>query len=177
MQGQPMGQPMGQPIQPTGQPMMQNTTGTVGVVNRGGPVNGALDNQGQPLAAGHNVFSSGIFSCFDDFGLCCTALVCPCLSYQDIIYHAQPRLGDTCSKMCQWSCAALCCGLCCVVEAWTRSEFRTAYKIASDPVLVRYASANPEAEDFLCIWCCNCCALSQMMRHIKKYPLNPRMRH
>ena len=161
---------MGQPIQPTGQPMMQNTTGTVGVVNRGGPVNGALDNQGQPLAAGHNVFSSGIFSCFDDFGLCCTALVCPCLSYQDIIYHAQPRLGDTCSKMCQWSCACFLpsfCGVvcCCVVEAGTRSEFRRAYNMAPNV-----------AEDFLCAWCCQCCALSQMMRHIKKYPLNPGMR-
>lgn len=156
-----------------------------------------MDNQAQPLPAqalGH--FSSGfITGCCDDPGTLLYAWCCPCFSYSDLVAKAEPRfsprlhnpltfpspkysaltsachrLGNVGDKVCSWwlmALAGMCCGCgpcCCYTEAMTRRDFRSTYQIHRSTM----------CWDYLVHWCCAPCALSQLHRHIDRFPLNPR---
>jgi len=99
-------------------------------------------------------YSSGLLSCCDDIGVCCTGICCPCYLAAKTIGEERPGVG--CSTI--W-CIVGCLGLT-PVSAWVaRSRVQEAYNIHED--------TGKRCLGFLCC-CCGAVQLCQDSREVKK---------
>ena len=105
---------------------------------------------------GSGVWSSGLFSCFSDFRICCSVLCCPPCSFGYTSVAIDEGKGH---------CFVPCCisifldsflGLGCVYRSTRRTALRAKYNL---PVVC--------VSDCLAHCLCGPCALSQEMRHLK----------
>ena len=116
--------------------------------------------QQQP-GQGRGAFSDGLCDCGNDPSSACKTWCCPCLSVSHIT-NVAPELG-TFNDWLMWCCLCTFIGSgrigCCIAELAYRQRARQLYGI-------------PEGEcpDICAVCCCQCCALSQLHRHVDRYP-------
>ena len=115
---------------------------------------------------GRGVFSDGLFSCGSDLGSACKTMLCPCLSVQHIT-NVAPEIGHfnewlTCFGIMSLISGGFCglCG-CMLAEFKLRQRARQLYGIPEQ---------QGDCPDICAVCCCQCCALSQLHRHVDRYP-------
>jgi Cys-rich protein (TIGR01571 family) len=136
------------------------------VVQGAGPGN---NNLGEPLNRDSIVWSSPVYCPCGEPGICCFSATCPCISYQTLVDKGTPRLGGGDERMLLWwsfCCLPMLCGCppqCCVAEAETRKGFKGIYVIRDDWCWF---------EDYFMACLCQVCTLTQMHRHMNRFPLD-----
>ncbi|PAN06699.1 hypothetical protein GQ55_1G276400 [Panicum hallii var. hallii] len=106
-----------------------------------------------PVAA----WSTGLCNCFDDCGNCCVTCLCPCITFGQIA-----EIIDRGSTSCGTSGALyalimLLTGCQCVFSCFYRAKMRAQYGLRESPCAD------------CCVHCfCECCALCQEYRELKK---------
>jgi len=101
-------------------------------------------------------WSHGLFSCFDDPGLCVKTTCCPCLTVGDINEYVEP--GGFIKGCLIWYCCMGCCYLpICMMDVPNRAK--VAQKAGIDPANVGGCPL---------VLCCNCCSQIQVMQEINE---------
>ncbi|KAF8653030.1 hypothetical protein HU200_062468 [Digitaria exilis] len=95
--------------------------------------------------------------CFDDCGNCCVTCLCPCITFGQVA-----EIVDRGSTSCGTSGALytlimLLTGCQCVFSCFYRAKMRAQYGLQESP-----------CADCCVHWCCECCALCQEYRELKK---------
>ncbi|KAK8931122.1 Cell number regulator 10 [Platanthera zijinensis] len=101
-------------------------------------------------------WSTGLFDCFEDFGTCCLAFFCPCITFgriAEIIDRGSTSCGVDgglyalllCSTGCHW-----------MYSCFYRSKMRTLFFLEEGP-----------CADCLVHLCCETCALAQEYRELR----------
>ncbi|CAD6250561.1 unnamed protein product [Miscanthus lutarioriparius] len=113
----------------------------------------AVQAQAAPVAA----WSTGLCDCFDDCSNCCVTCLCPCITFGQIA-----EIIDRGSTSCGTSGALytlimLLTGCQCVYSCFYRAKMRAQYGLQESP-----------CADCCVHWCCQCCALCQEYRELKK---------
>nr|CAB3450174.1 unnamed protein product [Digitaria exilis] len=139
----------------TGFPMSGGGGGGGGGYYQAGGATAAFAVQAQqaPVAA----WSTGLCDCFDDCGNCCVTCLCPCITFGQVA-----EIVDRGSTSCGTSGALytlimLLTGCQCVFSCFYRAKMRSQYGLQESP-----------CADCCVHWCCECCALCQEYRELKK---------
>eukprot|EP00298_Acanthocystis_sp_HF-20_P013480 c20373_g1_i1.p1 GENE.c20373_g1_i1~~c20373_g1_i1.p1 ORF type:complete len:160 (-),score=42.85 c20373_g1_i1:46-492(-) len=109
-----------------------------------------------------NEWSTGLFDCFNDWGICFCGCCCPCIMFGANSAHLEdaeyPPLIYNFSCCCAYF-VTMYCGLCCCLGAQLRNKMVHHYKI------------KPHNNYCVDPWCfhlvCCCCAICQESREIK----------
>ncbi|CAB4374660.1 PLAC8-domain-containing protein [Rhizophagus irregularis] len=105
----------------------------------------------QPPATSTGEWKHGLFSCFDDCGLCLQTTCCPCITF-----------GQNASKL-----GGSCCMCCCVYTfsscvAWILGTSKRG------EIRARYGIRGGTCGDCCTHLCCTCCALIQEAQQLKE---------
>ncbi|KAJ7281372.1 PLAC8 family-domain-containing protein [Mycena rebaudengoi] len=117
-------------------------------------------------ANGKREWSHGLCDCFGDFGTCCVAWWCPCITYGKNKARLQhltaqgfpdPEGGGSCNGPCWgYCCLTTFTGFGFILQAINRGEVRA-----------RYSIDGGGCTDCLASWCCTPCDLTQASREIE----------
>ncbi|TKW19187.1 hypothetical protein SEVIR_4G004200v4 [Setaria viridis] len=119
---------------------------------------------GPPVAAGNatSQWSSGLFDCFDDCGLCCLTCWCPCITFgrvAEIVDRGETSCGTSGAMYtllayltgCQW-----------IYSCSYRSKMRAQFGLPEDPCC-----------DCCVHFLCEPCALCQQYKELKARGFDP----
>ncbi|KAG2651852.1 cell number regulator 2-like [Panicum virgatum] len=133
----------------TGFPM----NGGGGYYQAGGATAALAVHAQAPVAA----WSTGLCNCFDDCGNCCVTCLCPCITFgqiAEIIDRGSTSCGTSGAL---YTLVMLLTGCQCVFSCFYRAKMRAQYGLRESP-----------CADCLVHCCCECCALCQEYRELKK---------
>lgn len=109
-------------------------------------------------------WSTGLCNCGGDCGNCCVTCLCPCITFGQIA-----EITDSGSTSCGVSGALYAlllyftgCTCCCCYSCFYRTKLRTKFNLKENP-----------CGDFLVHCFCECCALCQEYRELKKRGFDP----
>lgn len=109
--------------------------------------------------------AGGLCSCFDDCGVCCKTIWCPCVTYAEIkeALHGGEVPKQCCTPCCRYFCLCTFAPLfLCCITAPTRKDIRTKYDLKADC-----------CGDCCTSFWCQPLALCQERRELKRRPLTP----
>ncbi|KAL7412707.1 PLAC8 family-domain-containing protein [Mrakia frigida] len=116
--------------------------------------------------SGTRGWSNGLFSCFQDLGLCCMSTWCACIVFQrnkDRYEHLQatnlplPKGSDPFGEdFAIYAMIDVCCGAGWILQITGRSDVRR-----------RYAIESSELGDCAASFCCGPCSLTQVSRELQ----------
>jgi Cys-rich protein (TIGR01571 family) len=128
----------------------------------GPPVVAAAGGAAAASNAGSSRWSSGLFDCFDDCGLCCVTCWCPCITFgrvAEIVDRGATSCGTSGALYallvyftgCQW-----------IYSCTYRSKMRSQFGLPEDPCC-----------DCCVHFCCEPCALCQQYKELKARGYDP----
>ncbi|CAM0877649.1 unnamed protein product [Alopecurus aequalis] len=112
-------------------------------------------------------WSSGLFDCFDDCGLCCLTCWCPCITFGKVA-----EIVDRGSTSCGTSGAlyALLAGLAGLTGCWCQWVYSCTYRAK---MRAQYALPDAPCCDCCVHFCCEPCALCQEYKELKARGYDP----
>ncbi|KAF8693576.1 hypothetical protein HU200_038979 [Digitaria exilis] len=136
----------------TGFPMSGGGGGGGGGYYQAGGATAAFAVQAQqaPVAA----WSTGLCDCFDDCGNCNTSFFLPSILVAEIVDRGSTSCGTSGAL---YTLIMLLTGCQCVFSCFYRAKMRSQYGLQESP-----------CADCCVHWCCECCALCQEYRELKK---------